>query len=213
MPDVLLQLALDGTLDAARAVLAAVHPYVDVIEIGTPLIFREGIAAVRWAGEQHPDKPILADLKIMDAGEDEASIAFEAGAALVTVLGAAADATVSGVIRAARRYGGQVVADLVQVPDPVGRGCALLALGCDVLCVHTAYDMQGAGRTPLAALRALRERLPDARLAAAGGITPQTIGDILSARPAMVVVGGAITRAHDPAQAARALRERIDGAW
>ncbi len=211
MPDVRFQLALDDTLDAARSVLEAVHPYVDVIEIGTPLIFREGIAAVRWAREQYPDKAVLADLKIMDAGEDEASIAFDAGAAWVTVLGAAADATVSGVVRAAQRYGGQVVADLVQVPDPVTRGCDLLALGCDVLCVHTAYDMQAAGHSPLAALRILREHLPEASLAAAGGITPQTIDAILSVRPAMVVVGGAITRTHDPALVARALRERIEG--
>jgi 3-hexulose-6-phosphate synthase len=210
MPDVRLQLALDGTLDAARSVLAVVHPYVDVIEIGTPLIFREGIAAVRWARDAYPGKAVLADLKIMDAGDEEASIAFEAGAAWVTVLGAAADATISGAVRAARRGGGRVMADLVQVADPVGRGRDLLALGCDVLCVHTAYDMQGAGHSPLAALRALRDRLPEAPLAAAGGITPQTMDDLLSLRPAIVVVGGAVTRSHDPAQVARALRERID---
>ncbi|WP_162909545.1 3-hexulose-6-phosphate synthase [Aggregatilinea lenta] len=210
MPDIRLQLALDGTLDAARSVLAATHPYIDVIEIGTPLIFREGVAAVRWARETYPDKGILADLKIMDAGEEEASIAFEAGAMWVTVLGAAADATVNGVVHAARRCGGQVMADLVQVADPLTRGRALLALGCDVLCVHTAYDMQGLGHTPLAALRALREHLPGAQLAAAGGITPHTLTDILSVRPAIVVVGGAVTRAHDPAQAARALRERME---
>src|SRR5690554_5121426 len=109
MPQVKLQLALDGTLDAARAVLEAAHSYVDVIEIGTPLIFREGVAAVRWARAAYPGKAILADLKIMDAGEAEAAIAFEAGAGVVTVLGAAADATVCGAVRAARQHGGQIM--------------------------------------------------------------------------------------------------------
>lgn len=211
MPQVKLQLALDGTLDAARAVLEAAHSYVDVIEIGTPLIFREGVAAVRWARAAYPGKAILADLKIMDAGEAEAAIAFEAGAGVVTVLGAAADATVCGAVRAARQHGGQIMADLVQVSDPVARGRALLALGCDLLCVHTAHDLQGGGETPLAALRWLREALPDAALAVAGGITLRTIDAALSAAPAVVIVGSAITGADNPAQAARALRERIDG--
>ena len=44
-----------------------------------------------------------ADLKIMDAGEHEANLAFNAGADIVTVLGVAHDETIRGVVRAARR--------------------------------------------------------------------------------------------------------------
>lgn len=58
---------------------------------------------------------MLADLKIMDAGEHEASLAFAAGADIVTVLGLSADSTVSGAVAAARAAGGGrlVMADMI----------------------------------------------------------------------------------------------------
>ena len=63
-----LQVALDGDLDSALEILAVVHPYIDIAEIGTPLIYREGMRAVRLIHERYPDVSLLADLKIMDAG-------------------------------------------------------------------------------------------------------------------------------------------------
>ena len=42
-----LQLALDGDLDSALEILSAAHPYIDIAEVGTPLVFREGMRAVR----------------------------------------------------------------------------------------------------------------------------------------------------------------------
>ena len=204
-----LQLALDGTLAQALAILEAVHPFIDQIEIGTPLILREGVAAVAAVIKIYPDIPILADFKIADAGYEEASIAFEAGAALVTVLGLAADPTVRQAVEAARRYGGQIVTDLIQVTDLVGRSRELLDLGCHVLCVHTGYDRQSENESPLDALKTLRHALPDAPLAVAGGIHIDTIPAITVLQPDLVIVGGAITRADDPAAAARALKQRI----
>ena len=42
-----LQLALDGDLQSSIAVLDATKTYIDIAEIGTPLIYREGVWAVR----------------------------------------------------------------------------------------------------------------------------------------------------------------------
>ncbi len=204
-----LQLALDGDLASSTAVLAQVHPHVDIVEVGTPLIFREGMHAVRRLRAAYPHLTLLADLKIMDAGEEEAMIAFAAGADLVTVLGAAHDATVQGAVRAARRSGKQTLADMLQVSAIEARAAELLALGCDYLCVHTAYDLQEGGEAPLVQLQRLRERLPDAPLAVAGGINLQTLEGVLAFAPAIVIVGGAITRAVLPAEVARRMHERI----
>jgi 3-hexulose-6-phosphate synthase len=204
-----LQLALDGDLASSLAILAQVQPYIDLVEVGTPLIYREGIHALRHLHTHYPTTPLLADLKIMDAGDEEANIGFAAGAQIVTVLGIAADATISGAVAAARRHDGQIMADMMQVEDVVARGRALLALGVDLLCVHTAYDLQASGATPLAALQALRAALPKAGLAAAGGISLATLDPVLALRPKIVVVGGAITRAHDPKAIAQAMHERM----
>jgi 3-hexulose-6-phosphate synthase len=205
-----LQLALDGELQSSLAVLHATATYVGIAEIGTLLIYREGVQAVRELRTVFPQMTLLADLKIMDAGDEEASIAFDAGADLVTVLGVTNDATVRGVVAAAQRAGKQIMVDMMQVTDPVARGRDLLNLGCDYLCIHTAHDMQRAGHSPLDLLAHLRHELPNALLAVAGGISLNTIDAIAAYQPAVIVVGSAITCATDPAGTARALHERMN---
>jgi 3-hexulose-6-phosphate synthase len=206
-----LQVALDGDLASSRAILAQVHAFIDIAEIGTPLIYREGMNAVKTLRADYPNLTLLADLKIMDAGEEEAAIAFEAGADIVTVLGVAHDDTVSRAVTAARRSSGgkQVLVDMLQVNDLVERGRELLALGVDYLCIHTAYDLQRSGATPFAHLQYLRAMLPDSPLAVAGGVKPDTLDSLLAFKPEIVVVGGAITRAANPAEVARQIHERI----
>jgi 3-hexulose-6-phosphate synthase len=204
----LLQLALDGTLEQAVAVLDLVAPLVDIVELGTPLLYREGVRAAAHIHHLFPHAILLADMKILDAGEEEASIAFDAGCQYVTVLGVSPDKTIQGVVAAANRHGGEVMVDMMQVADPVERAHHLLVLGCDYLCVHTAFDQQQV-ETPLATLRRLRKGLPDAMLAVAGGVGLPTIDSIMAQDPAIVVVGGAIARAADPAAVTKLLRDRM----
>ena len=205
-----LQVALDGPIDHSLAILQVIHPYIDIAEIGTPLIYREGIGAALRVRQAFPDLTLLADLKIMDAGEDEAIIAFTAGCDIVTVLGLAADVTVRGVLAAAQDFSRQMMVDMIQVPDLEVRSRELLEMGCHLLCVHTAYDLQTDDSTPLDDLRCLRRSLPGAPFAVAGGIGMNTIDEVVKLAPKVVVVGAAITGASDPAQVAQAIRRRIN---
>lgn len=83
-----LQLALDDiTLIEAIALMGKIRDYVDIVEIGTPFIIEDGLKPVRELKRLFPDKEVLADTKIMDAGDYEARSAFLAGADYVTVLG------------------------------------------------------------------------------------------------------------------------------
>ena len=100
-----LQLALDGELENAQEILRRAHPFIEIVEIGTPLVFREGMRAVRAVRAAYPELRLLADLKIMDAGEVEAEIAFDAGADRVTVMAVASDATIRGALASARQAG------------------------------------------------------------------------------------------------------------
>lgn len=205
----LLQVALDGDMQSSLDILAEVVSHVDIAEVGTPLIYREGMFAVRTLKEFYPALTVVADLKIMDAGELEADLAFENGADIVTVLGVASDVTIAGAIKSAHKFGKQVFVDMIQVPYPASRGRDLLKMGCDYLCIHTAYDLAVAGDSPLKTLRHVREELPNASLAVAGGVKLATIDDIASLDPQVVIVGSAITGADSPAATAHALRERM----
>lgn len=83
-----LQAALDTlTLDECLDLLRETHGAVDVAEVGTPFVIEEGMAPVKAIKAAFPQIEVLADAKIMDAGEFEADKCFEAGADIVTVLG------------------------------------------------------------------------------------------------------------------------------
>src|SRR5258708_33997605 len=110
-----LQLALDGELETSLRILRATRAYIDIAEIGTPLVYREGVSAVRRFRAEFPDLMLLADFKIMDAGAEEAAIAFDAGSHLVTVLGVTPDATLQGALTAARRSDNQIMSSLIAV--------------------------------------------------------------------------------------------------
>lgn len=202
-----LQLALDGTLADSLRILESVRPYIDLAEIGTPLVLREGVRALRQVRAAFPDLALLADVKIVDAGELEARIAFEAGANIVTILGAAADATIAGAVKVARQSGGEVMVDLIQLADPANRALECLTLGCDYVCAHIGHDRQG--ESSLTMFEQIRYALPEARLAVAGGINLDSIDSIVVLCPAVVIVGSAITGAENPVYVASALRERI----
>lgn len=204
-----LQLALDMLdTETALRVAAAAAPYVDILEIGTPLIKHEGLSVLRALRERFPDKKILVDLKTMDVGRYEADFCFSAGADMTTVLGVADDATIAGALDAARAHGKEAVVDLINVADKPGRARAVQALGARCVGVHSGIDQQLQGQSPLADLLAVRAAVPIG-IAVAGGIDAQSLPAIKAAGPDIVVVGGAISGAADPAQAARRLREML----
>ena len=193
-----LQLALDGDLSSALAVLEKTHGHVDIIEIGTPLVFREGMRAVRKVRTAYPQPRLLADLKIMDAGEAEADIAFGAGADIVTVMGVSGDETIQGALISAVKHDGQVMVDMMQLADPLERADTLIGLGCNLLCLHTAHDQQSMHGSPWRQLAQLRKAFPSLHLAIAGGVNLKVLPQIMPLHPQIIVVGSAITAAADP---------------
>jgi 3-hexulose-6-phosphate synthase len=204
-----LQVAMDVlTTDDALALAAKVAPYVDIIELGTPLIKAEGLRAVTAIKAAHPDKIVFADLKTMDAGELEADIAFKAGADLVTVLGTAGDSTIVGAVKAATAHGKGVVVDLIGVADKVTRAREVTALGAQFVEMHAGLDEQAE---PGFSLKALLNQGETAKVpfSLAGGVNLTTIAAVQRAGATVAVAGGAIYAAADPAAAAKELRAAI----
>ena len=207
-----LQVAIDLLTTAAALELAAkIAPYIDIIELGTPLIKNEGIAVVTAMKNAHPDKLVFADLKTMDAGELEADIAFKAGADLVTVLGAAGNATVLGAIKAGKAHGKGVVVDTIGVADRVTRAQEVSKFGVEFVELHAGLDEQWTEGYSIQVLldEAARVGVP---VSVAGGVNIDNIAAVVKAGAVVVVVGAAIYGAEDPAAAAKALREALDAA-
>jgi 3-hexulose-6-phosphate synthase/6-phospho-3-hexuloisomerase len=217
MPKTLLQLALDF-VDLHRALTAAsegVAGGVDWLEVGTPLLKAEGLGAVRALRAKFPSVPIVCDAKTMDAGRIELEAAAKAGATVATVLGVASDATLRECVEAGRNYGIAVLVDLLGHPDPVARARFAESIGADYVNVHCPIDEQMRGRDPFDTLRAVASAV-GIPVTVAGGITAASAPTAVASGAAVVIVGGAITKAPDAAAAARgiveALRSGVAGA-
>lgn len=210
-----LQVALDvKTIDDALAMMRLVAPYVDIVEVGTPLVVAEGARAARALKDAYPDKCVLFDAKIMDGGRSIAELGFKAGADVVTVLGITNDSTVAGAVEAAGRYDGYVCADTIGIraEELASRTRELEALGVGSVAVHTAHDMLGTIDTPVEALRVIKENLTPGSgclSVISGGVKPGAMAEIVAAAPDVVISGSGIIKADDPAAAARAIKEAM----
>jgi 3-hexulose-6-phosphate synthase len=204
-----LQVAMDLlTVEDALELAGKVAEYVDIIELGTPLIKAAGLAAVTAVKQAHPDKIVFADMKTMDAGELEAEIAFKAGADLVSVLGSADDSTIAGAVKAAQAHNKGIVVDLIGVSNKVARAKEARALGAKFVEFHAGLDEQAQPGYDLSGLLSAGEeaRVP---FSVAGGVNASTIQAVQRAGADVAVAGSAIYSAADPALAAKELRAAI----
>ena len=207
-----LQLAIDLLNKEEAAELAnKVKDYVDIVEIGTPIVINEGLPAVQHLNENINNAKVLADLKIMDAADYEVSQAIKFGADVVTILGVAEDASIKGAVEEAHKHGKQLLVDMIAVQDLEKRAKELDEMGADYIAVHTGYDLQAEGQSPLDSLRKVKSVIKNSKVAVAGGIKPDTIKDIVAENPDLIIVGGGIANAEDPVEAAKQCRDIIDG--
>ncbi|MGB2755924.1 MAG: 3-hexulose-6-phosphate synthase [Phycisphaerae bacterium] len=208
---VTLQLALD-LLDLERALRVArlaVPEGVDWVEAGTPLIKSEGLDAVRKLREAFPEKKIVADMKTADTGRLEMEAAAKAGADYAIVLGAASESTIREAIEVGKSYGLGIGVDLLGIEEPEPRVERLAQWGATFLSVHCPVDVQMRGGSPFEMLERLA-RVTDLPLAVAGGLNSETAPKAVAAGASIIVIGGAITKAEDPARAARDMRKALD---
>ncbi len=208
-----LQIALDlQDLPAALAPLQKAAPYLDVIECGTILCLAEGMHAVRVIRSLFPGKPILADVRIAEAGSLISRMAFNAGASWVSVVSGATLNTVEAVMReAATHPGAEVQIELID-GWTWEQAQAWRALGVPQVITHRSRDAEVKG-----ALTWTRRdfdeicRLADTgfRVTVTGGVQPEDI-PLFAGVPVFVFIAGrGIYAADDPAAAARRFQEVI----
>ena len=208
--EAVLQVALDfvNLSQALRVAREAVAGGADWLEAGTPLIKSEGLEAVRQLRREFPDAHIVADLKTMDAGRIEIEAASEAGADVATILGLASDSSIQEFITAGRNFGCEVAVDLIGCSDPVARAQAVAEWGAASVGIHCAIDDQMRGKDPFEALRRVAEAV-NIPVSVAGGINSETVVQAIEAGARIVIVGGAVTKSADAAQATATLKEAM----
>lgn len=207
----ILQVALD-LVEMKRALEIAeeaIKGGADWIEAGTPLIKSEGMNAVRELKKKFKDYKIVADMKTIDTGAVEVEMAAKSGADIVIILALSNDATIAEAIRAGRKYGCQIMVDLINHPKPVERAKELEAMGVDYVNVHVGVDQQMIGIDPIEVLKEV-VRSVSIPVATAGGLDAERAAVCVSLGAKIVIVGSNIVKSRNVTESARKIREAID---
>jgi len=156
-PVVQVSLDLMSTETALATAAVALEAGADWLEVGTPLVLAEGLHGVRALRREHPDVPLIVDLKTMDGGYMEAEMMADAGADAVIVMGRAHDATIERVCEAGRELGIVVMGDNLGAEDMVAEAARLEAFGVDIVVHHVGYDhrRKHPGLSPMTELSAI----------------------------------------------------------
>lgn len=211
-----LQVAVDNPdLVGALSALNRAEPAVDVIECGTILIIAEGLRAVREIRALYPDKTILADVRIAEAGSLISRHCFEAGASWVSCVAGASLATIEQVVAVAREFDGEVQVELGDSYD-LERAKAWRELGVEHVIVKRSRDREAAGDLSwgpddLARIRELADL--GFTVTITGGIKADELGTFTGSPVGVVIAGRSIMGAEDPRAAAEQMRSAIAEVW
>ena len=211
----LLQLALDHTnLQAAQHDVALLQESVDIVEAGTILCLTEGLSAVKALRAQCPNKIIVADWKVADAGETLAQQAFGAGANWMTIICAAPLATVEKGHGIAQSCGGEIQMELFG-NWTLDDARDWYRVGVRQAIYHRGRDAQASGQqwgeADLARMKALSDI--GLELSITGGITPADLSLFRDINVKAFIAGRALAGAQNPAQVADEFHAQIDAIW
>ena len=212
-----LQLALDTfDLPTALAPMQQARDHIDVVEAGTILCYAEGMRAVRALRALYPEKTLLADVRIAEAGSIIAGLAFEAGADWVSVMSGATLTTLEVVLKAAEKHGGEAQLELIDgwTWDDAR---TWRDMGVTWVITHRSRDgeaaLKGQGGDLSWKDRDFDEmrRLSEMgfKVSVAGGVTAEDLPLFAGVPVDLFTVGRAIRDAENPAAAAAAFQAAI----
>lgn len=196
-----LQIAFDVTdLDSAIDLAKKVAEQSDILEIGTLLIYKHGVAAIERFREVFPKHTLLADTKIIDRGKEAAATMASAGADWITVMAGTGKEVIHSASTMAHQCNMKVMLDLVDASSLGQSALEAKNLGADALLFHQAYDEKDA-LILLDKWEMVRgnTQLP---IFVSAKINRSTIFNILNIKPDGIVVGKSIIDADDPEQEA-----------
>jgi len=205
-----LQYAIDVTNEKEALSLAhqAAANGVQWLEAGHVLIKAVGVQIVTKLKERHPQCVVIADMKTMDMGAEEAEVAARAGADLVMVCGAASDGVVEAAVSTARKHGVRITCSLMGVRDQFSRATQLDRMGVDFILAHRGIDDTFDWFSPdrMEVLKQLAANIKTP-LAIGGGINEANFPLVKELGFSVIISGRGITEADDPGQAAKHLPE------
>jgi 3-hexulose-6-phosphate synthase len=193
-----LHIAFDLTdLDHALSIAQAINHYADIFEVGSLLIYKNGMQAVSRFKQQFPNKTILADVKIADRAKETAILCSDAGADWITVLSGTRHNVIHSGCNAAHERGKKVMLDLIDASSLGQSALEAKSFGVDALLL-TIPSQDSSQLTFLETWDMVKGNTP-LPIHISGNISLETLPTLIDLNPAAIVIGKEITSAAKPA--------------
>lgn len=210
-----LQIALDNLCftDAIKA-LSGVAEEIDVIEVGTILLCAEGKRAVEYLKTMYPEKIVLADAKIADAGKIITPMMLDAGADWTTIICCADIATIKGALGTAKERGKDIQIELTGYWT-FEQAEQWQDAGVQQVVYHRSRDAEAAGAGWGSEDLDKIKKLCDMgfRVTVTGGIKVEDIKLFKELPIYIFIAGRSIRDARNPSDAAKLFKEEFSKFW
>lgn len=206
-----LQIALDvhDLQKALEITYIAAQSHSVIIEVGDPLIKRFGMEAVKQVRKIEPKFPLLVEMVSSDWVDEQISIAAEAGADIVLLMGLYNNYTrIEKAVDSARKNSVGLILDIPPV-QKVSEWCSIYEeQGVDAIALIRNIDSSNRPSDMINRVVELRKET-DLPIVVSGGFTPKLIPDIINEDWNVVIVGRAIINSPEPGKVIKQILDTI----
>jgi len=195
-------------LNKAIDIASKIEGFVDILEIGAPLIYKNGIKAIEKFKNTFPKKEIFADVKMVDRVESIIKIFSNAGTNYISILAGTNNSTIQNASKIAHSFNTKLALDLVDAYS-MGQSCMdAQALDIDLIIFHDPHETTQ--------ITNLLEKWENVRgntklpIFVAGKINKKNIDQVIALKPQGIIIGQAITQAENPIEEAEYFKTLIN---
>jgi len=203
-----LQISFDmNDLDKAMEIALQVAPHASILEIGSLLLYKNGVKALEKFREAFPDKTLLVDAKIVSCGKESVTLFANAGADWITVMAGTSKDVIHSACTAAHNLNKKVMIDLLDAASLGQSALEAKSLGADALLFYSPYDSEE--HLVFVDKWDIVRNNTSLPIFVSYKITKDIIDLTSDINPDGIIIGKAITEAEDPAEKAQFFKEKF----
>jgi 3-hexulose-6-phosphate synthase len=187
---------LAHALDIAQQTAA----FADILGVGSLLLFKEGVNAIKTFKKTFPDKEIFAETRISEKAEESVTMFAQAGASYISVLAGSYHSTIKKAVDAAKKFDAKIALDLFNASSTGQSALDAKTLGIHLIILHRTLITDESAEIE-SEWRNVKDntKLP---IFITGKIDQTNFQQILELKPQGISIGSAITQSENPAKMA-----------
>lgn len=203
-----LQISYNFTdLEQALEVAKKTAHHADILEVGSLLIYKEGINAIKQFKINFPQKQIFANTKISENIQSAITLFAQAGANIISILAGIPHNTIKKAAEEAKKLDLSLVLDVIDIPNASQISLDAKQLGIDIILIH----QPSIENDPIEFASQIQSIQANTKIPIfiTGRIDRHNIQQIINLKTQGIAIGSAIIKSDNPQQEAQYFKSLI----